>query len=99
MATWNVVSSVDDTTFGVAGELDISNTGRFAADLRTWTDDHADDGVRLVLDLRGVTFLDSSALHELIDLHARRGSITVRPSAVVQRLLDLATPGLFTTPT
>jgi len=50
----------------------------------------------MVLDLTAVTFLDSSALYELLALQERR-PVTVRASAVVQRLLDLTVPGHFTT--
>ena len=46
----------------VAGEFDIAAVGRFRAE------SDCDGAELVVVDLRGVTFLDSSALGELIDL-------------------------------
>jgi anti-anti-sigma factor len=95
LATWRVVADDRDVTLHVAGELDISNRRAFAGALQEWADARGDAGVRKVLDLTEVTFLDSSALHELVTLEERHGPCSVRASAVVRRLLDVALPGGF----
>ncbi len=51
----------------------------------------------VTLDLRGVTFFDSAAIHALIRLAERYpGKLTVIPSPQVRRVLDIS--GLGTQP-
>jgi anti-anti-sigma factor len=55
----------------------------------------ADESKVLVVDLAGVTFIDSSGLRILVEAHRARidsdGSLTLRsPSAAVQRLLEIS---------
>ncbi|MBB5082265.1 STAS domain-containing protein [Nonomuraea endophytica] len=57
------------TLVGVAGELDTTTTGQLATYLEGR---HPDSSLPLVLDLAAVTFMDSSGLHLLIDLHHRQ---------------------------
>jgi anti-sigma B factor antagonist len=77
-----------DAVLRVAGEVDASSAPRLheaCVDLASITD-------RLVLDLSGVTFMDSSALHVLIRVHQREGGSTVvvrNPSGQVLRLLQI----------
>jgi anti-anti-sigma factor len=97
LATFDLVVRGDETILRVAGELDMSNSRTLAAMLPERGEAHRSAGVRMVIDLTAVTFLDSSALHELLTLQERHGPVTVRASAVVQRLLDLTVPGQFTT--
>lgn len=73
------------------GELDAST----AALLRAAVDDGFNDGASsVVLDLEGVSFIDSSGLSVLIHAYKeakdRDGELTLRaPSAAVVRLLDM----------
>ncbi len=78
-----------------AGEIDIDTHQRVRDVLR----ERIAAGVhRVVLDLRRVTFMDSSGLHLVLDLEAeaRRGAFAfaiVRGGPEVQRLFDLVTEG------
>lgn len=57
------------TLVGVAGELDATTTGQ----LDTYLEDrHPDGSLPLVLDLAALTFMDSSGLRLLINLHHRQ---------------------------
>ncbi len=74
-----------------AGEIDLSTV----AALRRAVDAARKEAVTVLLDLSGVTFIDSSGLHLLLE--ASRSSaasdwafFVVRPSEVVQRLIDLS---------
>jgi len=68
----------------IRGECDLSNATQVASWLDTF------DGQPFELDLSGVTFLDSSALHVLLSARRRNpGMRIVTVSAVVSRLLDL----------
>ena len=77
-----------DAVLRVVGEVDASTSPMLheaCLDLASISD-------RLVLDLSGVTFMDSSGLHVLIRLHHREGttSVVVRnPSGQVLRLLQI----------
>ncbi|MFI6299274.1 STAS domain-containing protein [Nonomuraea sp. NPDC050790] len=53
---------------GVAGELDATNAHQLATYIRG---QHPDSALPLVLDLAALTFMDSSGLHLLVDLHHR----------------------------
>jgi stage II sporulation protein AA (anti-sigma F factor antagonist) len=72
----------------VAGEVDLSNAGRLTETL----DNAASSNPRaLVLDLGGVTFIDSSGLHALLGASGRVPSVRIRrPSRQVRRLLEVA---------
>jgi anti-anti-sigma factor len=48
------------------GELDLATVGTLSAAL-----DRIERATRLVLDLRGLSFIDSTGLHMLVDLHER----------------------------
>ncbi len=83
----------------VAGELDLTTVG----DLRRRVDAALDDGrTRLVIDLDGVTHLDSSGLSELLSTHQRtselRGALAlVVTSPSIRRILEIrGVDGLFT---
>jgi len=67
------------------GELDLSNVDG----LRPEIDDVIDRGPpALVIDLAGVTFMDSSGIALLIETAQRIGSISVRnPSRVIRRII------------
>jgi anti-anti-sigma factor len=86
-----VVGRSDEGPLVVTGELDAYTSPMLDKAL-----DELDDGDAVVsLDLSGVTFIDSSALHVLV-AHEQRvtgsgGSFRLRqPSTVVVRLLDVA---------
>jgi anti-sigma B factor antagonist len=76
------------TIVALAGELDLTNAPEIERRLEQMP------GVGLVLDLNGVTFLDSAALHMLFRL-ARRGGgessfgIVLEPTAVIARTLAI----------
>ena len=73
-----------------SGDLDLSTRDQFEQALET----AIDDDVRVLrLDLRGLQFIDSTGLRELIcaerDYQARGVCLEVVPSPVVGRLLEL----------
>jgi anti-sigma B factor antagonist len=69
MTILSVTIEIGDTstTAVVAGEIDMSNTGR----LRSELDRAASNDAGLIVDLAGVTYLDSSGIGELFALAAR----------------------------
>lgn len=75
----------------VAGELDLTN----ASELEQRLDEIADRSSGLVLDLNGVLFLDSAALHVLfrsarrLEQQKKRFGIVLEPSALVARTLQI----------
>ena len=71
-----------------AGELDIASVGR----MRDSVHRASERSARVVVDLRGVTFMDTFALRALIELQddAEQWSLHVVPGTAIQRLLDLA---------
>ncbi|GAA2281237.1 anti-sigma factor antagonist BldG [Nonomuraea roseoviolacea subsp. roseoviolacea] len=79
----------DLTVVSLAGEVDVDNSGR----MRTCLDESARArGSRLVVDLSGVTFIDTTGLGVLVrvraDLREREGSIAlVAPGGQVLRRL------------
>lgn len=80
----------DAGVVSAAGELDASSEAR----LRSAFDELLAEDSTLVVDLAGITFLDSSGLSVLIYAYKRAhelgGSLTLRsPSAIVTRLLEL----------
>lgn len=80
-----------DTVFVLRGELDPHT----APDLRNQLDRVLESGrSRLVLDLAGLTFIDSSGLRVVISAHKdtveRGGGLVLRsPSPTTRRLLDI----------
>jgi len=73
------------------GEIDMSTVDVLRRELDTA---HAEDATAL-LDLSGVTFIDSTGLHLLLDASHRSavsdwGFFVVRPSEAVRRLLDVS---------
>lgn len=85
------VNATDDATvIFVRGEIDIATAGR----LRDAIEPHMGPAQTIVLDLSGVEFMDSSALHVLIQarttLTADRGSLILRnPSRAAHRVLTV----------
>jgi anti-anti-sigma factor len=75
----------DRVTVVVTGEVDMSTAD---AMFRAATPDGAKSAV---LDLRGVTFFDSAAIHALVRLNERYpGTFAVMPSPQVLRVLDIS---------
>jgi anti-anti-sigma factor len=73
------------------GEIDLSTV----AALRRELDAAREEAATVLLDLSGVTFIDSSGLHLLLEAShssaiSDRGFFVVRPSEVVQRLIEVS---------
>lgn len=73
----------------VAGELDAFTAPGLRAGIALAA------GTEVLLDLAGVTFIDSSGLAMVVESHQRlraddRRLVIVQPSAIVQRLLELS---------
>jgi len=86
------VSPLDGSGFEVAGELDLLSAPELEAALAEW------DGTEpLVLDMAGVSFIDSTGLRLLLQLCLRsavRPAVIIRnPSASVRHLLKMSMPG------
>ena len=88
-----LATAIEDTgrwpVIRVEGELSRATVGRFRDDLRTY--DPADG--QLMIDLSGLSFIDSSGVSALVDLarrcgHARRMGI-VAPSPELRRKLEV----------
>ena len=79
------------TTLIVTGELDLASTPMLERELEQANDSDADV---ILLDLRGLAFMDSTGLHLLLKAHqsaeqaGRRLAVT-KGGEQVQRLLDL----------
>lgn len=78
-----------ESGFELTGEIDAHTAPTIAAAIADSTAD------RLIIDLSGVDFVDSSGLRVLIEAHQNRQAdgrslVLARPSAVVSRLLDIA---------
>jgi anti-sigma B factor antagonist len=91
--TVEVLEEAGETVARVSGEIDIAT----CQGLRDAIEPHLGAGQRVVLDLSGVTFMDSSCLRVLLDAHTTLsgdgGSLIVRnPSSVARRLLSV--PGI-----
>jgi anti-anti-sigma factor len=73
----------------VEGELDLAAAGLLHDTIEAV--DLCSDAPGVVLDLRGITFIDSSGLHALVrPVTEGRSVVLRRPSRAVQTLLDLA---------
>jgi anti-anti-sigma factor len=72
-----------------SGELDLTN----AADVEQRLDELASGAGALVLDLNGVSFIDSAALHMFFRIGRLRGvagfGIVLDPTATIARTLDI----------
>ncbi len=69
----------------VSGEVDLANVHQLRAAL-----DAVEEGTPLVLDVAGVTFMDSAGLRELLDAWRRIGSVTLLdPPPNLERLLQV----------
>lgn len=79
----------------VTGELDLLTSPQLQERLDVLIDDKATE--RLVIDLSGVTFFDSSALNVLLQAQGRAGerkvSLAIVPSDAVSRVIDLTGVG------
>jgi anti-sigma B factor antagonist len=76
----------------VGGELDLASAPEVARAMRDLLEDQAH--LDVVLDLGGVTFIDSSGVSAILDAHSalcgRNGRITIsHPSASVQRVFHI----------
>ena len=70
----------------VSGEIDMATAPAFRAVI----EQSKSLGAAVVVDLSGVTFMDSSGLHVLVTVHTQRVPMCVRnPSAQVDRLLTM----------
>ncbi len=79
------------TVAHITGEIDLATCGR----LRDAIEPHLGPGQRVVLDLSGVSFMDSSCLHVLVQarttLTADGGSLILRnPSDAARRVLTVS---------
>jgi anti-anti-sigma factor len=78
------------TIVRLIGEIDISNADALGAELDRMIGNgngNADD--RLVVDLAGLQFMDSSGIAMLLRAARRVGTISVRnPTAVVRRIIE-----------
>jgi anti-anti-sigma factor len=79
----------------IAGELDIANAGELEGEIAQAVGNDADG---LVLDLAGLTFMDSSGVHVLFHLaerlrtSGRRMAVIAPPGSAPRRLLELSGP-------
>lgn len=94
----DVVVGRDDVVVAVAGELDLQSAGLLEREVAEL---HARGHDRIVIDLRGIEFIDSTGLRVLIGLHksaerqGRHLSLVEGPHSV-QRIFELtATAPLF----
>jgi anti-sigma B factor antagonist len=74
------------TVLSVSGEIDIASSPALRSSIES-----ALDGQELCVDLRATSFMDSSGLHVLLDMHRlAEGRLTiVCPPGSVRRVLDL----------
>ena len=91
------IDVMNDSVHAVlTGEFDMANV----SELERLLHEALERRSELVLDLDGVTFMDSQTLHLLVRLHhemgARRGTLRLRPNKNVRQLLELSgLSGLF----
>lgn len=86
-----VIDVIDPTSVALSGEIDAHSAPSLAARFESLPP--GDDDI--VLEMAGVTFMDSSGLRVLIDLHQRLDGASRRlvlnaPSQSVTRLLEVA---------
>ena len=73
------VRSGQHTVVGVTGELDVATSPMLRDSLLALVNRGADS---LVVDLRGVTFIDSTGVGSLLRIHHRQGLLELRASGV-----------------
>jgi anti-sigma B factor antagonist len=88
----SVERRIDRLTFGLHGEFDLSCGETFQRAIGDAIDERATE---LVVDLRGLSFIDSTGLHALLSLHARAERegldfVVLCGEGHVMRLLKLA---------
>jgi anti-sigma B factor antagonist len=81
----------DTVTIAPRGELDLATIGQLQRELGRWIDAPP---ARIVIDLRGVEFLDSTGLHALLNAHAQaqqdNWELTLIPGPrAVQRIFEI----------
>jgi anti-sigma B factor antagonist len=82
-------STSDSHRIAPAGELDIATVPLLDA---AFDEVASDDGLRIILDLTAISFIDSTGIQLLLKLCERcNGSerLTIVPSAPIERLLDI----------
>jgi anti-sigma B factor antagonist len=82
----------DVHTMALTGELDLATADAVQAELERI---EASDATSIVLDLKGLTFMDSTGVRLLVSAHARSRADTGRLSllrgpAAVQRVMELS---------
>jgi anti-anti-sigma factor len=87
-----LTSAPGEITVRIEGEFELATTTAARAAFERAI---AEDGERIVLDLRPLTFLDSTGVHALVDLHDRCGaaskSLEVRiDDGPVRRVLEVS---------
>ena len=89
--TMRSVRDGDAHTIALSGELDLAGAGDVEAELERV---EATDVGSIVLDLSGLTFMDSTGVRQLVSARARSradGRLTLkRGPAAVQRVLELS---------
>jgi anti-sigma B factor antagonist len=77
----------------VAGDIDLATVDQFREALAALVDRHLKD---IVIDATGVTFMDSTGLHALVEgkrlIHERGTNIVLVASSPVRRILELIFP-------
>jgi anti-anti-sigma factor len=68
----------------VSGELDAVTAPKLSAELAAKSSSRG-----LVIDLSGLTFVDSSGIHVLARTCAEHGTPVVCPNGIIRRLLDI----------
>ncbi|MEV4357378.1 STAS domain-containing protein [Nonomuraea sp. NPDC049625] len=86
---------IGGTLIEVVGEVDAATVAQLTAYIER---EHPDAGLPLVLDLSGVSFMDSSGLHLLIQQHHRQdehgaGLHLAAPHKRVRRILEITGVG------
>jgi len=72
---------------GLSGEIDLESVAELRSAIASATAGHPD---RLVLDMSGVSFVDSSGIHALIDATELAGSVCLRsPSRQVRCVIEI----------
>ncbi len=86
----DLVEGASGLRLRVVGEVDLSNVGRFERELSAGVD----EGVALVVDLDGVSYMDSAGIAALF-ARARRGRLRVvaGPDSVIGPLLRVTRLG------
>jgi anti-sigma B factor antagonist len=77
----------------VAGDIDLATVDQFREALAALVERHLND---IVIDATGVTFMDSTGLHALVEgkrlIHERGTNIVLVASSPVRRILELIFP-------